>query len=42
MLAVPELMAVMWAGNRSYRMEPKFPDILTDDEPARSPSRRSW
>lgn len=31
-MAVPEMMAVMWAGIRSYRMEPKFPDILTDDE----------
>src|SRR5579872_5789293 len=28
----PELMAVMWAGSRGYRMEPKFPGILTDDE----------
>jgi pimeloyl-ACP methyl ester carboxylesterase len=27
-----ELMTVMWAGSRGYRMEPKFPDILTDDE----------
>lgn len=31
-MAVPEMMAVMWAGIRSYRMEPKFPDVLTDDE----------
>jgi len=23
---------VMWAGSRGYRMEPKFPAILTDDE----------
>ena len=22
----------MWAGSRGYRMEPKFPGILTDDE----------
>jgi pimeloyl-ACP methyl ester carboxylesterase len=22
----------MWAGSRGYRMEPKFPAILTDDE----------
>jgi pimeloyl-ACP methyl ester carboxylesterase len=28
----PELMALMWAGIRGYRMEPKFPAILTDDE----------
>ena len=27
-----ELMTVMWAGSRGYRMEPKFPGILTDDE----------
>jgi pimeloyl-ACP methyl ester carboxylesterase len=27
-----ELMALMWAGTRGYRMEPKFPAILTDDE----------
>jgi pimeloyl-ACP methyl ester carboxylesterase len=27
-----ELMTLMWAGSRGYRMEPKFPDILTDDE----------
>ncbi len=27
-----ELMTVMWAGSRGSRMEPKFPDILTDDE----------
>ena len=27
-----ELMTVMWAGSRGYRMEPKFPAILTDDE----------
>jgi pimeloyl-ACP methyl ester carboxylesterase len=31
-MAVPEMMAVMWAGTRSYRMEPKFPAIFTDDE----------
>ena len=28
----PELMALMWAGIRGYRMEAKFPAILTDDE----------
>jgi pimeloyl-ACP methyl ester carboxylesterase len=28
----PELMTLMWAGIRGYRMEPKFPGILTDDE----------
>ncbi|HEY6296901.1 MAG TPA: alpha/beta hydrolase, partial [Streptosporangiaceae bacterium] len=28
----PEMMAVMWAGSRGYRMEPKFPGVLTDDE----------
>jgi pimeloyl-ACP methyl ester carboxylesterase len=27
-----ELPALMWAGIRGYRMEPKFPRILTDDE----------
>jgi pimeloyl-ACP methyl ester carboxylesterase len=27
-----ELMTLMWAGIRGYRMEPKFPGILTDDE----------
>jgi pimeloyl-ACP methyl ester carboxylesterase len=27
-----ELMTLMWAGSRGYRMEPKFPGILTDDE----------
>lgn len=27
-----ELMTLMWAGIRGYRMEPKFPDILTDDQ----------
>jgi pimeloyl-ACP methyl ester carboxylesterase len=31
-MAVPELMAVMWAGTRSYRIEPKFAAVLTDDE----------
>jgi pimeloyl-ACP methyl ester carboxylesterase len=25
-------MSLMWAGSRGYRMEPKFPAILTDDE----------
>jgi pimeloyl-ACP methyl ester carboxylesterase len=28
----PELMAVMWAGIRGYRIEPKKPAILTDDQ----------
>ena len=28
----PELTTLMWAGSRGYRMEPKFPAILTDDE----------
>ena len=28
----PELMTLMWAGSRGYHAEPKFPDILTDDE----------
>jgi len=28
----PELMKLMWAGSRGYRMEPKFPAVLTDDE----------
>jgi len=27
-----ELMTLMWAGSRGFRMEPKFPTILTDDE----------
>ncbi|HTR92521.1 MAG TPA: alpha/beta hydrolase [Trebonia sp.] len=27
-----ELMTLMWAGSGGYRMEPKFPAILTDDE----------
>jgi hypothetical protein len=27
-----EIIAAMWAGIRTYRMEPKFPDVLTDDE----------
>jgi hypothetical protein len=27
-----ELMTLLWAGSRGYRMEPKFPGILTDDE----------
>jgi pimeloyl-ACP methyl ester carboxylesterase len=27
-----ELMTLMWAGIRGYRMEPKFPGILTDEE----------
>jgi len=28
----PKLITLMWAGIRGYRMEPKFPAILTDDE----------
>jgi pimeloyl-ACP methyl ester carboxylesterase len=28
----PELMTLMWAGTRGYHAEPKFPDILSDDE----------
>jgi pimeloyl-ACP methyl ester carboxylesterase len=28
----PELTTLMWAGIRGYHAEPKFPDILTDDE----------
>jgi pimeloyl-ACP methyl ester carboxylesterase len=27
-----ELLTLMWAGIRGYRMEPKFPGVLTDDE----------
>ena len=27
-----ELMTLMWAGTRGYHAEPKFPDILTDDQ----------
>src|ERR1700691_5275020 len=27
-----ELMTLMWGGIRRYRMEPKFPGILTDDQ----------
>jgi pimeloyl-ACP methyl ester carboxylesterase len=27
-----ELMTLMWAGSRGFRMEPKFPALLTDDE----------
>jgi pimeloyl-ACP methyl ester carboxylesterase len=27
-----ELMTLLWAGSRGYRMEPKFPDVLTDDQ----------
>jgi pimeloyl-ACP methyl ester carboxylesterase len=27
-----ELITLMWAGIRGYRMEPKFPRVLTDDE----------
>src|SRR6201992_623617 len=28
----PELIKVMWAGSRGFRMEPKFPGVLTNDE----------
>ena len=28
----PDLMTLMWAGTRGYHAEPKFPDILTDDQ----------
>ncbi len=28
----PELMTLMWAAIRGYHAEPKFPDVLTDDE----------
>jgi pimeloyl-ACP methyl ester carboxylesterase len=28
----PELMTLMWAGIRGYRIEQKFPGVLTDDE----------
>jgi pimeloyl-ACP methyl ester carboxylesterase len=28
----PGLMTLMWAAIRGYRMEPKFPGVLTDDE----------
>jgi pimeloyl-ACP methyl ester carboxylesterase len=31
-MAEPELMTLMWAGIRGYHAEPKFPDVLTDDE----------
>ncbi|HEY6275413.1 MAG TPA: alpha/beta fold hydrolase [Streptosporangiaceae bacterium] len=31
-ILLPELMTLMWAGIRGYRMEPKFPGVLTDDE----------
>ena len=27
-----ELVQLMWAGTRGYHAEPKFPDILNDDE----------
>jgi pimeloyl-ACP methyl ester carboxylesterase len=27
-----ELMTLLWEGNRGYRMEPKFPAVLTDEE----------
>jgi pimeloyl-ACP methyl ester carboxylesterase len=28
----PELIDLMWAGSRGFRMEPKFPAVLSDDE----------
>jgi pimeloyl-ACP methyl ester carboxylesterase len=31
-MAERELMTLLWAGSRGFRMEPKFPAILTDDE----------
>jgi pimeloyl-ACP methyl ester carboxylesterase len=31
-MADQELIPLMWAGLRGYHAEPKFPDILTDDE----------
>jgi len=31
-LAENEMIALMWAGIRTYRMEGKFPGVLTDDE----------
>jgi len=31
-MAEPELIPLMWAGLRGYHAEPKFPDVLTDDE----------
>jgi pimeloyl-ACP methyl ester carboxylesterase len=31
-LAENEMIALMWAGIRAYRMEQKFPGVLTDDE----------
>lgn len=31
-LASSELMTLMWAGIRAYRMKPKNPDPVTDDE----------
>jgi pimeloyl-ACP methyl ester carboxylesterase len=31
-MAEQELMTLMWAGIRGYHAEPKFPDVLTDDE----------
>jgi pimeloyl-ACP methyl ester carboxylesterase len=31
-MAERELMTLMWAGIRGYRMEPKFPAILADDQ----------
>ncbi|GIG87945.1 alpha/beta fold hydrolase [Plantactinospora endophytica] len=29
----PDLMTLMWAGTRGYRAEPKFPGVLTDEQP---------
>src|SRR5215471_11729139 len=31
-MAEQELMPLMWAGIRGYHAEPKFPDVLTDDQ----------
>jgi pimeloyl-ACP methyl ester carboxylesterase len=31
-MAEPELVPLMWAGIRGYHAEPKFPDVLTDDQ----------
>ena len=31
-MAEQELIKLMWAGSRGFRMEPKFPGVLTDDE----------
>ena len=31
-MAQQELIKLMWAGSRGFRMEPKFPGVLSDDE----------